>query len=116
MATADNRRKRQQTLSVDLGQKLLGVVESLRRQIQDHVGTSRSISRGDVVRLAIRRLELAFLVHQANNPELNATARILWMDAAADLRIDGTCPDFLVPGHVDMPVAIEEPKKKEKKK
>lgn len=104
MSTPERPRRRQQILSIDLGAKLIGVVETLRRQIQDHIGTSRSISRGDVVRLAIRRLELACLARAADDPAINAEAVMLWMDAAADLRISGTCPDFLVPDSADSPV------------
>lgn len=93
-------RKKQACLSVDLGVKLLGEVESMRRAIQDAIGPDRAVSRGDVVRLALRRLQLAILQHDAETAAgtTQQDAITLWMGVAQDIQLDGNCPSWLVPG------------------
>lgn len=116
MKANDRETTKQQRLTVDLGAKLLAEVEIMRRVIQDDVGPTRNVSRGDVVRLALWRLYLSMLVATA---ELGKNMVQNFEDyMAAWERIQGEviCPDWLIPGKPVEPAQPPPAKKKGGKK
>lgn len=102
--------------STDLGAKLFMELEGMRRVLQDASGHHRSISRGDVVRLALWRLKLAMLRHEGETGKDPVIVFYEWNDVTTAIRLDGACPDWLVPGHTEAPPEPEpKPKKRGKK-
>jgi hypothetical protein len=94
---------KQVTIGVDVGPELLAVCHDLRRQIQDAIPTSRRISLGDVVRLALRRLQMAVILHQGEAEEDPVENCKRYMQVFDVVRHSGTCPDFLIPGQPEKP-------------
>lgn len=105
MGRSNGSREKQHTFSIKLGNALLAEVETMRRAIQDSLPTGRTVSRGDVIRLALRRLQLAMLQHDAESSagreQQEAISR--WMLCAQEVQLDGICPDWLTPGCVFQP-------------
>lgn len=101
--------------SADLGAKLFMELEGMRRILQDSLTHQRSISRGDVVRLALWRLKLALLVHEGETGKDPVLVFAEWQDVATQIRLDGACPDWLVPGPAESPTNPEgQPRKRGK--
>ena len=96
MKKGERRRPVQRKLTVDLGSKLLDEVHKLRAVLQAAVGDDCTVSRGDVVRIALWRLKLDVMSHLAEG-QADGNNHIFWewTDAASCLSIDRTCPDWL---------------------
>jgi len=87
------------------------LVEELRRVFQDAGKGHRTVSRSDVMRLGLRRLMLAYLVHQMESGKGTEVVRDRYEDLWREIQLDATCPDWLAPGHGE-PVEAPLPKKK----
>jgi len=96
-----------------VGPVLLKEVNRMACQLEEEVGRGRRVTRGDVVRLAIRRLLLAFHAHDCEAREGVDDAINCWENVAADIRTMGICPEWLVPGQGEVPVVRHLPKPKE---
>jgi hypothetical protein len=91
------KRKPQLRLNVDLGLALLQTVEILRRALQDANTTGTAVSRADVVRIALRRLNVDVLMHIAGVTGPEVPARIDGWSEIGELERDPACPDWLIP-------------------
>jgi hypothetical protein len=107
------RHQKQVCINVDVGIVLQQQVNRMARQLEEQVGRGRRVTRGDVVRLAIRRLLLAFYARDCEVCEGIDDALNCWHKVAEDIRIMGICPDWLVPGQGEVPVIRHLPKPKE---
>ena len=88
---------RQYCLSVDLGKQLLGSVEPIRRVIQDDCNPGSVVTRGDVVRLALRLLILRVLRVQVERGENASGALDWWAQVAGELTADPATPEWAGP-------------------
>jgi len=77
---------------------MLRQVDELRQAIQRDLDSHLVISRGDVVRLALGRLYLAYLSHLSELPGPPADLLDRWDTLAAVMREWGTVAPWLVPG------------------
>lgn len=77
---------------------LLEAVDELRGAIQSNIGSALVVNRGDVVRLALRRLYLAYLAHLSETAGTSAELSERWNATVAEQASEGTCPDWLIPG------------------
>jgi hypothetical protein len=107
------RSKKQVCVNVDVGRHLLHKIGELRARIQKELGTRRRITVGDVVRLAIRRLMHAVCVHDSALTPVNKDPLVAWEIAAWEACIEGSCPDWLVPGRPAADSGQVEPVKQE---
>lgn len=115
MANDETRTQRQKKLSVDLGGKLKTELEQLRRMIQDEGLGTGNITWGDVVRLALRRLMLAWIVHEIELGRNEEEMRDRYAETWREIEMDRTCPNWLTPGYPE-PAETTKPKTKRKAK
>jgi hypothetical protein len=104
MTTERKKKHKQHKLTIDLGMKLLGECEKLRRVFQADLGEDVSVSRGDVVRVALWRLKLDVMAYLAKGQDAaNDHMFFEWMDAAAILQVLSKCPGWLCAKSSDRP-------------
>lgn len=91
------------SVHIQVDRELLNYLDQLRLVIQTDLNSPLVVSRGDVVRLALRRLVLAYLVHcsEANPDDLVSQDK--WDHMVAMIHYDATCPDWLLPGRPATP-------------
>ncbi len=83
-------------LNVDLGERLAGDVETLRRLIQDSLAYRHRVSLGDVVRLALDALHLSLLKDLARQRPLSLLEAQTYMQITSDFLEERSCPAWLI--------------------
>ena len=101
---------------MDLGKQLLNSVEPIRRVIQDDCHEASVVTRGDVVRLALRLLILRVLRVQVERGEDASAALDQWAQVAGDLTADPATPEWARPTESDVPQTSSPKSKKGGKK
>lgn len=89
------------SVHIQMTRAQLGQLESLRAALQAGVTGARSISRSDVLRLAMGRLYLAWLTHLSELPGPPADLIEQWNTTATVMQAEGTCPAWLFPGQAE---------------
>lgn len=83
-------------LNVDLGERLAADVEILRRRIQDSLPVRQRVSLGDVVRLALDSLHLAYLKAKSAESSLSREEATLYSLLVDEMTTNPTAPPWLV--------------------
>ena len=85
-----------------MDRELLRQVDEVRQAIQSSLVSSLVVSRGDVVRLALRRLVLSYLAHLSESASPPTDLAERWQRIVDAARAEGTVPDWLVPGRSEI--------------
>jgi hypothetical protein len=89
------------TVTVQMPAELMRQLERVRAAIADDLGGVPNVSRGDVVRLALRRLVLAYIARCSQvDPMADETVQ-LWDSVVDACHRERTCPSWLLPGSGD---------------
>lgn len=110
------RLNKQHVFSVDLGPKLAIELGAMRAALDSDKQRLRPVTRGDVIRLALWRLKLALICHEGETTGDPETCFYAWNEIATLIKLDGACPEWLVPGRAEQPVRPTATKKGRTKK
>lgn len=80
---------------------LVSTLDYLRAQIQESIGSRKVITRADIVRLAVRRLQMAHILWLLEQPNPPLGIDLAWAGLVKDMQAEGTCPAWLMPGQME---------------
>lgn len=96
------------SVHVQVDAELRRWLDTVRATIQSSLRTHLVVSRGDVLRLALRRLVLSYLAHLSESG-VDKEVSDAWHATVAAIHADDTCPDWLMPGRAEVQAVDAKP-------